>query len=328
VSTSTTLHEVAVQSYCENEQAFRFKAMASPCEIRIEGLSVKQAREIADQAIGEVRRIETKYSRYLQTSIVSQINAAAGSEQSIELDDETAQLLNFAASLTRESDGLFDITSGVLRRVWNFREAKLPDPQSLADVLSLVGWQRVEWDGKRIHLPTRGMEIDFGGFGKEYAADRAAAIAQTLGAHNGFVNLGGDLRVMGAKKSGDAWSIGIQHPRKDNDTIASISINQGALATSGDYERFIEIDGKRYCHVLNPRTGMPVAHWQSISVLAPVCTAAGALATIAMLKEEQAAAFLETQGCGYLAINNDGRRFENDASAAISQHEELRPRAR
>jgi FAD:protein FMN transferase len=313
VTSSIALHDVVVQSYCESEHAFRFKAMASPCEIRIEGLIVKQAREIADQAINEVRRIEAKYSRYLETSIVSQINRAAGSDQPINVDDETAQLLNFAASLARESDGLFDITSSVLRHVWNFREPKLPDPQSLADALSLVGWSHVEWDGEYIRLPTRGMEIDFGGFGKEYAADRAAVLAQTLGARHGFVNLGGDLRAMAAKKNGDAWSIGIQHPREDNDTIASISIDQGALATSGDYERFVEIDGKRYCHVLNPRTAMPAAHWQSISVLAPICAAAGALATIAMLKADHAIAFLETQGCPYLAINCDGERFERNA---------------
>jgi FAD:protein FMN transferase len=302
--------EVVSQSLNDREHALRFVAMASPCEVRIDGMSQPRAREIASQAINEVRRIETKYSRYLSTSIVSQINAAAGTQATIEVDDETAQLLNFAASLNAESDGLFDITSGVLRRVWNFREAKLPSATQIAEVLTLIDWSVAEWDGAHIRLPRKGMEIDFGGFGKEYAADRAAAIAQGLGAAHGFINLGGDLRVMGAKENGEAWSIGIQHPRDDKSTIASIAIAQGALATSGDYERFFEIDGKRYCHILNPKTGMPVNHWQSISVLAPVCTAAGAIATIAMLKGEAAIDFLTAQGCAYLAIRHDGIRFD------------------
>jgi FAD:protein FMN transferase len=304
--------DVVSQSLSDREHAFRFVAMASPCEVRIDGASPSSAHEIAIQAIDEVRRIEAKYSRYVSTSIVSQINSAAGTSRAVDVDDETAQLLNFAASLTAESDGLFDITSGVLRRVWNFREAKLPSATQIAEVLALVDWNLVEWNSARVRLPQKGMEIDFGGFGKEYAADRAAAIAQSLGAQYGFVNLGGDLRVMGAKENDEAWSIGIQHPRDENGTIASISIGQGALATSGDYERFFEIDSKRYCHILNPKTGVPVNHWRSISVLAPVCTAAGAIATIAMLEAEHAVEFLDVQGCGYLAINNDGERFERN----------------
>jgi FAD:protein FMN transferase len=305
--------ELAAHSFSDREHCFSFRAMASPCEVRIEGMALASAREIADHAINEVRRIETKYSRYLDTSIVSRINARAGSSEWIEVDEETAQLIDFAASLAEESDGLFDITSGVLRRVWNFREPKLPDPAQLAQLLSLVEWASVEWDGARIRLPKKNMEIDFGGFGKEYAADRGAALAESQGARHGFINLGGDLRVMGAKENGDAWSIGIQHPRDEHSTIASIAIAQGALATSGDYERFLEFEGKRYCHILNPKTGMPVAHWQSISVLAPVCTAAGALATIAMLKAETATEFLDSQNVSYLAIDSAGQARRRDA---------------
>ncbi len=289
--------------------------MASPCEVRIDGMPLAQARAIADQAIDEVRRIEKKYSRYLPQSIVSQINAAAGSHRAVAVDEETAQLLDFGASLSRESDCLFDMTSGVLRHAWNFRAATLPSETQLADVLALIGWSLVEWDGTQIRLPQRRMEIDFGGFGKEYAADRAAALAESLGARHGFVNLGGDLRVMGAKENGEAWSIGIQHPRDEGNLFASIAIARGALATSGDYERFLEIDGKRYCHILNPKTGMPVAHWQSISVLAPVCAAAGALATIAMLKADAAIDFLASQACDYLAVRHDGIRFERSATS-------------
>ncbi len=298
----------------EYEHAFRFVAMASPCEVHLDGCGARDARAAADRAIAEVRRIEAKYSRYRDDSIVSRINAAAGRGEPIAVDSETAQLFDFAAQLYRQSDGLFDITSGVLRRVWNFREARLPTDGELAEICAQIGWAKAHWDGRAIYLPSVGMEIDFGGFGKEYAADRAAAIAEACGAKHGFVNLGGDLRAIGPRADGSAWSIGIQHPRRKAETVAQIELSRGALATSGDYERFIEIDGKRYCHILNPGTGMPVSHWQSVSVLAPVCVAAGALATIAMLKEAEALAVLEGEAAAYLAIRADGERFARDAA--------------
>lgn len=287
---------------------FRFRAMASPCEVCIDGLSPRAAEIAAQEVAHEVARIETKYSRYRSDSIVSRINATAGGE-SITVDEETLSLLQFAQSLARESDGLFDMTSGVLRRVWDFRTGKFPDAEALTATLALIGSDRLILNGFEVRLAQVGMEIDFGGFGKEYAADRAAAILSAQGVRHGFVNLGGDLRAVGPKQSGEPWSIGIAHPRDPENTIASISLASGALATSGDYERFFERDGKRYCHILNPKTGWPVTHWQSMSILAPVCTAAGAIATIAMLRESRALEFLDAQGCSYLAIRFDGARF-------------------
>lgn len=287
---------------------FRFRAMASPCEVCVEGVSSLAADLAAQKVANEVARIETKYSRYRSDSIVSRINSAAGGDW-IQVDDETRSLLQFAQSLARESEGLFDITSGVLRRVWDFRAGKLPNEAELKATLALIGSARILLDGDHVRLTDAHMEIDFGGFGKEYAADRAAAILSAEGVRHGFVNLGGDLRAIGSKQNGEAWRIGIAHPRELESTIASISLESGALATSGDYERFFERDGKRYCHILNPKTGWPVTHWQSISVLAPVCAAAGAIATIAMLRESKALEFLDAQDCSYLAIRHDGERF-------------------
>ncbi len=307
--------EVVTQQLSAQEWLFSFRAMASPCEIRLEHAARSAAAAAVDLAICEVRRIEKKYSRYLHDSIVSRINAGAGQQEPIRVDDETAQLIDFALALHHESGGLFDITSGVLRRVWDFKQEKVATQTELEALLPLVDSSLIEWDGQRFRLAERGMEIDFGGFGKEYAADRAAATLQSNGIVHGFVNFGGDLRAVGPRVSGDPWSIGIQHPRETNGTIAAIEIAEGALATSGDYERFFERDGMRYCHLLNPRSGQPVRHWQSISVVAPVCTAAGALATIAMLKEIDAVDFLEQQQCGYLAIRNDGERFSKNVAA-------------
>jgi thiamine biosynthesis lipoprotein len=295
---------------------FSFAAMASPCEVRLEGADRALLERAARQAAEEVRRIETKYSRYREDSIVSRLNAAAGGAP-VEVDAETAALLDFAASLHALSDGLFDITSGVLRRAWDFRAGRLPAPGQLEALLGVIGWQHVERDGRHVRLSRPGMELDFGGFGKEYAADRAMAVLAGAGLRHGFVNLGGDLRVLGPRADGSAWHFGIQHPRRDDATIAGVDMREGALATSGDYERHFEHDGRRYCHILDPRTGWPVESWASISVTAPACVAAGALSTIAMLKGEAALDFLATQGATWLAIDTALRTYEGGASTAF-----------
>jgi len=272
-------------------------------------------RQAAAQAIAEVQRIEHKFSRYRKDSIVSRINQSAGGS-AVDVDAETADLLVFADALWHLSDGLFDITSGVLRQAWDFRAARLPEPAVLQSVLARVGWDKVERSGSAVRLALPGMELDFGGFGKEYAADRAATILHGHGMHHALVNLGGDLHALGARalpelQDDTAWQIEIQHPRPDTasgtSSLAVLALQQGGLATSGDYERFFIQDGRRYCHVLNPRTGQPVTHWQSVSVLATNTTTAGALTTIAMLKEADALDWLSAQGARYLAVQSDGQ---------------------
>lgn len=285
---------------------FVFNAMASHCELMLPARTEAEAREQADRAMNEVHRIEHKYSRYQTETIVSRINAEAGKDW-VECDDETVSLLNYADVLYENSDGLFDITSGVLRRVWNFKEAIVPTQSQLDEVLPLIGWNMVERNNHDIRLPQAGMQIDFGGYGKEYAADRAAAVLEGMGVTHGYVNLGGDMRVLGPKLDGQPWVMGIQNPRDKNDVFASIPIERGALATSGDYERYFEIDGKRYCHVFNPKTGWPVTYWQSVSVLAPMAVTAGSITSIAMLKEEAGLTFLQDSNLAYLGIDQQGQ---------------------
>ncbi len=287
---------------------FGFAAMACTCEIRIAGLALDQARLLADSAIAEVRRIEAKYSRYRKDSLLSRINAAAGQGEPLAVDGETGELLNLAAQLHGASDGLFDLTSGVLRHAWDFKAARLPEAGRLEALLPLVGWSKVQWQDGQILLPLAGMEIDFGGIGKEYAADRAATILQSRGVESGMVNLGGDIRLVGALPDGKPWAMGIVDPRRPGTMLATLSLHAGALATSGDYERFFELDGRRYSHLLDPRSGWPVEGWQSISVVAPVCLAAGALSSIAMLKGDAALEFLDNQAIDYLAVDASGRQ--------------------
>ena len=284
-----------------------FRAMAAEHELQLYAASHASAQRTADAVIADVARIEAKFSRYRDDSVTTRINRAAGGLP-VAIDAETAALLRYAQQVFDLSDGRFDITSGVLRRVWDFkaRPARLPPPASIAEARALIGWQRVEWDDHAIRLPERGMEIDFGGIGKEYAADRAATICLEHGIAHGLVNLGGDVRAIGALPNGTPWRIGIRDPRCENRAIAVLEVADGAVATSGDYERYFDLEGRRYCHLLDPRTGMPVSHWQSVSVVAPLCVVAGSCATVAMLLEARAIPFLEAQRWAYLAIGPDG----------------------
>jgi len=296
---------------------FTFRAMAGEHELQVCAGAEADARRAADAAIADVVRIEAKYSRYRDDSLTTRINRAAGGAP-VPIDDETAALLRYADRCHAMSDGKFDLTSGVLRRVWDFRAAspRLPDAAALAAARALIGWRDVEWDDRAIRLPRAGMEIDFGGLGKEYAADRMATLCREHGIASGLVNLGGDVRAIGAQPDGAPWRIGIRDPRTPERAIAGVDVVDAAVATSGDYERFIVVDGVRYCHLLDPATGMPVAHWRSVSVVAPLAIVAGSLATIAMLLEARGEAFLAAQDAAYLAIDARGALRRSSAIAA------------
>ncbi|HSV71352.1 MAG TPA: FAD:protein FMN transferase [Methylibium sp.] len=286
-----------------------FQAMACEAEVRIAGLPEREALALAGRAADEVRRIEARWSRYRADSLVSRINAAAGSGQAVEVDAETAGLIDFAARLHDRSGGRFDLTAGVLRRAWDFRAARRPSDAELEALRPLIGWPKVQWDGRRLLLPRTGMEIDLGGLGKEYAVDRAVTLLQAAGVRHALVNLGGDLRVLGPRADGSPWRIAIRHPREADRPLASVALVDAAVATSGDYERgFVDADGVRCHHLLDARSGRPVGHWQAVSVVAPACMAAGALATLAMLMEDEAPALLADEGVAWLAVDAAGRR--------------------
>jgi len=285
-------------------QRFPFRAMGSACEVV---LAVnKDAQSIAQMAINEVRRIESKYSRYTSDSVVTHVNQQAGLA-SVVCDDETWALLAYAAKLHEQSGGLFDITSGVLRQAWNFQLAVLPSAENVNAMRAKVGWHKVLLQNQSVFLPDVGMEIDLGGFGKEYAADRAAQVLQAQGVTSGYVNLAGDMRFLGPKPTGEPWMIGIQDPRRPNQVVATLPMVHGGLATSGDYERYFECDGQRYCHVLNPLTGWPVKYWRTVSVTAPAAVVAGCTSTMAMLMEEKGLAFLQATGFDFLAMDHTGK---------------------
>ncbi|MBN8549362.1 MAG: FAD:protein FMN transferase [Deltaproteobacteria bacterium] len=261
--------------------SFTFTVMGGPAELML-CAEEDLAKQCAALIEAEARRIEKKFSRYDASSAVSILNSQA-QKSKVEVDSEVAALLNYAAVCYEQSDGLFDITCGVLRRVWDFKAKRVPTQAEVKAVRSLIGWEQVEWNPPYVGFRKPGMEIDFGGLGKEYAVDRCVALAQQAGIPGGFVNFAGDVRVIGPRPDGQAWRIGLVHPRKTGAVFGSVEIREGAIATSGDYERFFEVDGKRYSHILNPKTGYPAEGFESVSVMGESCLLAGTASTITML---------------------------------------------
>ncbi len=281
--------------------------MGSPCEIQLFAPEHDIAKHGAEYAIADIARLEARYSRYRDDSLLADINRVAARGGSIEVDAETASLLDYAATCHAESAGLFDITSGILRRAWRFEQGLLPDPARIEALKARIGWHRLRWHAPRLSFPEPGLELDFGGVVKEYAVDRAAALCLEIGLRHGVVNLGGDIKIIGPRADGQPWRIGIKHPRSPTALLDTVELQHGALASSGDYERCIVVDGERYGHILNPRSGWPVRHLAAVSVVADFCVVAGSASTIAMLKEAQGPAWLAELGLRHLWVDVDGR---------------------
>jgi thiamine biosynthesis lipoprotein len=268
--------------------------MASPCEVLLDSASETTARPVVEAVAAEAWRIEDKFSRFRDDNIVHRINTSAG--EPVEVDEETARLLDFATALHGLSDGRFDITSGALHEVWVFDGSdRIPEPDAVVAVLDRVGWGRVDWRSPVLALG-KGMAIDLGGIGKEYAVDRCVAVLAAATGAPGLVNFGGDLAVTGPPASRSAWKVGVEGPWADSPDRL-LDLRQGGLATSGDARRFLLRGGIRYSHILDPATGWPVGDApHSITVAADTCTQAGMLSTLAILKGPEAEAFLEAQG--------------------------------
>jgi len=276
-----------------------FNAMASPCEIILSECDKAKAMALSALAHTEVKRIEKKFSRYRDDNVVYRINNSNGHK--VDIDEEISRLLSFSNQCYLASDGLFDVTSGILRKVWKFDGSDIiPSARDVEPLLPLIGWDKVTWDGHNVSL-LPGMELDFGGVGKEYAVDRVLLILAEKHAHPLLINFGGDIATNGALFPDHHWRVGIEgiaHKR-----VADVlNLNGGAIATSGDARRFLLKDGIRYSHVLNPVTGQPVVNApHSVTVAAPSCVQAGMLSTIALLQGNCAEKFLDEVGVTYFS---------------------------
>ena len=281
--------------------------MGCPCELRFDADSKEAFSGAIEPCLREIRRFEAKYSRYQPDSVTSAINRAA-SVRSVPIDEETASILQYAAVCHEQSDGRFDITSGAWRHVWHPERTTLPSRRELDACAEKVGWEKVQLSERAVFLPLPGMELDFGGVVKEYAADAAAMLAGRTGIRHGLVNLGGDIRIVGPQADGRPWPIGIVHPRRPDAAIATLSLAEGAVTTSGGYERFVEIEGRRYSHLIDSRSGWPVDGLLSVSVVASQAIVAGSIATVALLQSQaDGLDWLERCGAPYLAVDAELR---------------------
>ena len=278
-----------------------FSAMGSPCEILVADDNRNTVHTLTQLAAEEAWRIEKKYSRYRDDSIITLLHRNTGQE--MDVDDETAKLLDFAAQCHELSDGLSDVTSGVLRRVWTFDGSdRIPSASAVNFILPLVGFDKIKWHAPRITLP-EGMELDLGGIGKEYAVDRVHELLAARCNVPFLVNFGGDLRADHVAPTG-AWQVGVERPGTEREAAMVLELERGALATSGDARRFLLKDGIRYGHILDPRTGWPVTDApRSITVAANTCVEAGLLSTLAMLQGKNARQFLDEQQVRYWIID-------------------------
>ena len=285
---------------------FSFQAMGSYCEIQIYNESRVNAKRIIRQLAAEVRRLEQKYSHYQPNSLVTEINYSAGNQLGIKIDTETKALFDHALSCFEQSKGMFDITAGVLNKIWDFQSARVPAQVEIDQLLPMIGFNKLNWRKSRLIMPAN-MEIDFGGIVKEYAADAAAKLARRLGVEHGLVNLGGDFAVIGSQPDNRPWTVGVANPKDPDNLMAKIDLVDGGVASSGDYERSFVHEDKRYSHILNPKTGWPCTGLRAVSVAANLCTVAGSMATIAMLMDEESGLiWLRNSGLPVVTMASDG----------------------
>ncbi len=291
---------------------YPFSAMGSECNLYLYSPGESHAEAAVQAATAEVLRIEQRYSRYNPGSVLSEINRIAQRGGGATLDEETALLTDYAFACHQKSGGLFDITSGILRKAWDFSSDTLdtlPHQAAINALLPKVGMEKIIWKPPHLTFTVPGMELDFGGIGKEYASDRAAEVCVAHGITSGLVDLGGDIKIIGPHPGSQPWIIGITDPHRPGGHLGSVELFEGALASSGDYERCIMIDGVRYSHILNPATGWPVRGLSAVSVAAERCIAAGSLCTISMLKGVEGIQWLtDTATVPYLWVDCDGNR--------------------
>ena len=258
-----------------------FSALGTKCSVQYATDDDAAAAAFERHAVQWVQAFEAKYSRFQPSSLVSRINAAAGRAW-VEIDAEMEQLLKLCDMLFAMTKGVLDPTALPLIRLWDYKakDPVIPAPAQIAAARQLVDWRKVQRGSGRIFLPLPGMALDFGGFGKEYAVDVVAQIALDHGIGNVLVDFGHDLRALGCPPQRSCWHVGLEDPKRPGQPAGSIGIIGKGVASSGDYLRCFVIDGRRFGHIVDPRTGWPVANGCTQStVIADTCLQAGVLST-------------------------------------------------
>ena len=273
----------------KKQQVFKkaMKLMGNHFELSVVGPEDAWAMEKIDTGVREIQRIERLLTTYNEDSETSLINRNAGSAP-VQVSKETFDLIERSIRISRITQGAFDITYGsVDRRLWNFDTTmqSLPDKETARQLMRLINYRNIILDpvNRTVLLKEKGMRIGFGGIGKGYAAERAKAVMRESGVTSGVVNASGDLTAWGYQPDGEPWTIGIVNPNAAGQIFSMLNVTDMALATSGNYEKYITIDGKRYSHTINPRTGLPVTGIKSVTILCPNAEIADAMATPVMI---------------------------------------------
>jgi len=249
--------------------------------------SATQAAEAILAAEEEMRRIERLLTTYDENSETALINRNAG-EEPVRVSAETFRIIERSIRISELTSGAFDISYGsVDKSLWNFDTSlqQLPDAATAKKMVRLINYRNILLDKENttVLLKEKGMRIGFGGIGKGYAAERAKAVMREMGIDSGIVNASGDLAVWGLQPNGEPWRIGIVHPDAPDQAFCHLQVTNMALATSGNYEKFAIIDGKKYSHTINPRTGLPVSGIKSVTIITPNAEIADAMATPVMI---------------------------------------------
>lgn len=255
--------------------------MGTRCVVTIYGMDEQRAGEAAGRAMHELHRIETVMSTWNAESEISALNGSPGSAP-FAVSRELFGILEESLRWSELTGGAFDITARPLVRMWGFQggEAALPSAERISAALGLVGFGKVRLDAGNLAVErTEGMQFDLAGIGKGYGVDRCVAILRESGVRSALVDLGGNMYALGAPPGKRAWSIGIRDPRGGNSLAGRLLLKDEAVATSGNYENFVVIDGKKYGHIVDPRSGLTVDAQLSVTVTAPTATAADALST-------------------------------------------------
>lgn len=275
------------------------------------------AMEQIDAGISEIRRIERLLTTFSEDSETSLINRNAGINP-VAVSSETFDLIERSIRISRLTQGAFDITYGSIdRRLWNFDTTmtSLPDPHTARKMVRLINYRNILLDRDRhmVFLREKGMRIGFGGIGKGYAAEQAKKIMVAMGSDSGIVNASGDLAVWGVQPDGSPWAIGIVDPNARGRIFSSMSITDMAVATSGNYEKYILIDGKKYSHTINPKTGLPVTGIKSVTILCPNAEFADAIATPVMIMGIRAGLDMINQlkGVEAIVIDDDDKIYHS-----------------
>ncbi len=281
-----------------------FKAMGTQCQVDFACSSGPRAREFKAEVLAWVESFEARFSRFRPDSLVSRVNALAGRE-GVDLDEEAESLFGLVDWYHWSTGGLFDPSALPLLALWDYHNpsAKVPDAVAVKAALAKVGWKKVVHRDRKLMLPEPGMGIDVGGIGKEYAVDSVLQMGVARGFPSVHVNFGNDLRVAGPAPQGGPWLVGLEDPRTPGECWGGVAVTRQAVTTSGDYLRFFSAEGRRFGHILDPRTGWPVSNGcQSVTVVAPTCTEAGILSTTAfILGQDEGYRFIsgwqQAEGC-------------------------------